>query len=761
MSLTTVAVLSACSGGSGGGSERQNDATADIGDDQFLYSGPAPATSKIQNFKVNFYDKLVQENRCGSCHTPGGPGTTHFANRDDVNLAWQEANKVVDLIDPAQSAVVQRVAGGHNCWIEGGNATCGVTVQSFIERWASGLSQGVNSVTLLPRVYDSPGASKRMPGSYSDVLALPPGGFDLEASTEILGLLEEYCSTCHSDASAQAQTPFFASADNDISYEAIKGKINLNTPTDSRVVVRVREERHNCGSDCAAIATEFEDAIDRFANLIPAVGVDVNNTKISSAQGLLRDGIVASSGGRHETSLIAKWEFREGEGITVADTSGVEPALILTTTGDHEWMSGWGMRFNGGKAQGAVETSKKLSDQLSLTGEYSIETWIVPFNVSQEDAWVFGYSGSNTSRNVLLSQTLYNYDLAVRSSVGTNSSGEPILSTEDDDEIAQASLQHVVATYDPLEGRKLYVNGVDTGVVDPVGGGLLNNWNSGFAVSLGNSVAGNRTWQGAIRMAAVHDRKLTDEQISENFDVGVGQKYFMLFSVAEHINEAGNCHEGTGVDRIDYCYIVFEVSEYDDFSYLFNRPLFINLNPSPSALNFNLQGLRLGVNGQLALVGQTFSNMSVLVDSTTFTDEGFNQSAQVLSEQGAVIPKEFGANGPDPDIFFLAFENINGSNSVFDDGSDTASSYSYSATGSDNVSDLTVRTFDQINQSLAGITGVSSASTAISPVTNKSVSQTFVDLKQQLPSVADFQAYMSSHQMAVTQLAAAYCDALM
>ncbi|WP_339669385.1 LamG domain-containing protein [Dasania marina] len=755
--LALTAMLSACSGGSGGGgSDRENDLSGDLSEAEFVYSGPSPSSSKIQNFKINFYDKLVKDNRCGSCHTPGGTAPTHFVNQDDVNLAWQAANTVVNLVDPAQSTVVQRVANGHNCWIPGGDATCAVTIQAYIERWAAGLAEGVTSVTLLPRTYYSPAASKRLPVSYTDAEALLP----LSDSTELLGLLRSYCSGCHSDTSAQAQTPFFASSDNDIAYDALRGKVNLLSPSESRIVVRVAQERHNCGSDCNTIAIEFEDAITRFADLVPLVELDLATTKISSAQGLVRDGIVASTGGRAEGSLLAKWEFREGEGITVADTSGVDPAIVLTASGDHEWISGWGMRFDGGRVQGAVETSTKLSGQLSLTGEYSIEAWVVPFNVSQEDAWVVAYSGSNSSRNFMLSQSLYNYNVAVRSSVSSGNGGEPVLSTLDAQEAAQSALQHIVTTYSPLDGRKIYVNGVDMGLTDPVGGGSLNNWNAGFALTIANSVGGNRPWQGAVRMVAVHDRELTPVQITANYDVGVGQKYYMLFSVAEHINDPGNCHVGVADERIDYCYVVFEVSEYDDTSYLFDRPVFINLNPSPSALSFPIKGLRLGINGQLALVGQSFSNLNVAVDSSTFSDVGFSQPAQVLSEQGTIIAKEYGPNGPEPDVFFLAFEDINGNASVFDDGSDDAASYAFTAVGDDNVSDIIVRTFDQINQSFASITGVSSASTTASAVTGKSVSETFVALKEQLPSVANFQAYMSSHQMAITQLAAAYCDAL-
>ena len=39
------------------------------------------------------------------------------------------------------------------------------------------------------------------------------------------------------------------------------------------------------------------------------------------------------------------------------------------------------------------------------------------------------------------------------------------------DEDAQAALQHVVMTYSPVEGRRIYVNGVYTGDVDAQGGG--------------------------------------------------------------------------------------------------------------------------------------------------------------------------------------------------------------------------------------------------------------------------------------------------
>ena len=77
-----------------------------------------------------------------------------------------------------------------------------------------------------------------------------------------------------------------------------------------------------------------------------------------------------------------------------------------------------------------------------------------------------------TNRNFKLGQTMYNYDFFNRSSV-TNANGDPQLSTPDDDEVLQATLQHVVATFDPVDGRRIYVNG-ELVATDMAPGGTLD-----------------------------------------------------------------------------------------------------------------------------------------------------------------------------------------------------------------------------------------------------------------------------------------------
>lgn len=745
--LLIAYLLVACSPGSGGGaSERQVNVNEPTGSGSFTYAGPAPASDEIQNFKISFYDPLVEDNRCGECHTPGKTGTPAFVDQSNVNQAWQAARSVVNLDDPSASSVVTRVANGHNCWLAPGqDAACAATVQSYVERWAESEQSTVSTVQLTPRRAYAPGATRVLPASYGDVLDL---GLDLNTSGELIELLTRYCSDCHSDTAVIPQVPYMASNDVTIAYAALRGSVDLVSPARSRVVQRLSQDSHNCWSDCDSNAQTLQSAISVLSDAVPPT--QVNSELITStAQVLAEDGVEANTGGRIETDVVAKWEFREGSGTVTADTSGVQPEIPLTLSGDYSWLSGWGVRFTNGKAQGGANASGKLFERISGSGEYSIEAWVAPANVTQEDAWIVGYAGGPQSRNFLVSQSLYNYLAYTRSSVtDDNNGGEPPLMTDDDAELAQATLQHVVVTFDPVNGRRIYVNGQFSGDDDPIGGGLLNSWNESFAVVLGNTTSSANPWAGALRMVAIHNRALSQEQIEQNFDVGVGQKFFLMFSVAELLDREGLCHVMNGDERTNYCYVVFEVSQFDESSYLFNKPFFVNINPDGGSVDFNLAGVRLGINGKLAEVGQAFVNVDAQVSTAA---SGVLQS---LSAGGTVIALE---NGADQDVFFLSFDNVEGSTS---DG-ETRRRQSFLHTNSGvEAPEVGMRTFDEINASLSALTGVPVASSDVSPVTGKTVGQTFELVRRALPSVADFNAYSASHQMAATQLAAAYCDAL-
>jgi hypothetical protein len=688
------------------------------------YVGPAPATADIQAFRINFWENVRGANRCGNCHNAGGQAP-QFARSDDVNAAYQQASQVVNRDSPAQSAIVLKVQGGHNCWLADAGA-CASIMTRWITDWVGAAGTAGRQIQLTAPALRDPGSSRRFSGD--------------PAADNFLGLynlLDRYCSDCHQSDSATAQSPYFAagglpdtdppSADAILeAYRASLSKINLDNPAESRFVVRLASESHNCWSVCSQNAAELQAAIQAMANTIT---VQPFNTSLVASKALgLYDGTVAAGGNRYEAALIALYEFKTGQGTTAFDTSGVDPAADLTFAGDVSWVGGWGINVRTGKAQATTTASRKLHQLITATGEYSIEAWVVPGNVVQEDARIVSYSGSTTARNFTMGQTMYNYDFFGRSTA-TSGNGAPQLSTADADERLQAALQHVVMTFDPVNGRRIYVNGEFTGDLDGAGGGTLGDWDNSFAFVLGNEVSGDRQWTGVIRLAAIHNRALTLQQIRQNFEAGVGEKFFLLFGV-EHIT------------AVPQSYILFEVSQYDSFSYLFTNPKFISLSATAMPGTIPIRGMRIGLNGAEPAVGQAYR----LLD-TTITDQNYSAATgQTLSTVGTVIGLE---RGPELDEFFLCFDQL-GSRS--NPCSAFAEHVNPTFTDLPESSQIGVRTFDAINQTFANITGVSP--------NNADVKETFTNVRQSLPAVSDFRAFLSSHQTSIAQLALQYCSVL-
>ncbi|HQW07683.1 MAG TPA: LamG domain-containing protein [Steroidobacteraceae bacterium] len=708
--LAVLATFAACSGG--GAPTEVNPVTTPppVAD----YTGPAPANADVQAFRINLWENIKASNRCGGCHNAGGQ-TPNFARNDDVNLAYQAAIALVDLAQPDQSRLVTKVAGGHNCWLASA-AACGDTMTVWIRNWAGSVAGGGKTIQLQEPPIKDVGASKTFPESSS-----------LYGST-IWPLVrgQGNCLRCHSPASATPQSPYFAASDVNAAYAAARAKINLDAPGLSRLVVRLREESHNCWTaSCANDANTMEAAVRAFANGVPVTPVDPT-LQLSKAI-TLYDGTVAAGGNRFETAQIALYEFKTGMGTTVYDTSGVEPAANLTMSGSIEWVGGWGLNVKtGGKAQGTTSGSKKLADMVKASGEYSIEAWVAPGNVVQEDAYIVSYSGGTMANNATLSQMAYQYQAMTRSS-DTDANGMPALLTRAADEDAQASLQHVVLTYDPVNGQRIYVNGQYTGDTDG-NGGSLSDWDDSFALVLGNDPSGQRQWTGTLRLVAVHNRALTLPQIQQNFTAGVGERYFMLFNVSQLLN-------------LPKSYVMFESSQYDSYSYLFTKPTFINLDSGVVPNGIALKGLRIGLNGQEARVGQAYIPLDVTVGGSNYVAG----SGQLLSNTGTVIALE---KGPESDLFFLTFEQLGTATRAYPEEPMPTPPV---LADSENP-ELGLRTFDEINQTMSNITGV--------PITTTAVASTYDLVKQALPSVESIDAFGSSQQMGIAQLAISYCDAM-
>lgn len=704
--------LAGCSGGSG---TEQNPVPAapNVGAD---YVGPAAANDDIQAFRNEFWTNIRTADRCGGCHTATGQSPS-FARSDDVNQAYQQATGVINRENPSLSLLVTKVAGGHNCW-RGDPAACASDLTRWITAWVGATGTGGKQITLLEPELVGAASGKRLPADMAEATGWPG----------VYALLNQHCSGCHQSNSATAQSPFFASDDINEAYLAAISKMNVNAPEQSRFVVRLGQENHNCWSaSCTTDAQTMLTAIRAMATALPA---PVSPPGTLSKALTLYDGTVASGGNRYEANMIALYEFKTGSGNIAYDTSGVAPAadLELSVPGV-DWFGGWGINIRSGRAKTFGAPSRKFHDLIKATGEYSLEAWVVPGNVTQEDARIISYSGSAMVRNFTMGQNLYNYEFAARSSE-TDANGMPKLITDDDAERLQASLQHVVMTFDPVNGRRIYVNGEFTGDVDGAGGGSLEAWDNTFALYFGNEASGDRQWQGVVRLAAVYNRALNLQQIKQNFEAGVGQKFFLLFGVSDLVD-------------VPKAYIMFEATQYDSAGYLFTNPKFISLDSTAMPGSIALKSMRIGVNGAEAPVGQAYRLLDMTINDQMYSAA----TGQLISSVGTIVPLE---QGPEFDQFFLCFDQL---------GTHSESCTTYTAGLQPAVvdgpvtSDIGVKMFDAINATMSEITGVSP--------NNAKVKATYASVRQSLPAVNDIQGYLSSHQTSLAQLALQYCNVMM
>jgi len=797
-------VLQACGGGAANNENTGNNPNNNNngGGGTQGYTGPAPASNDVQLFRINVWENIRGTNRCGQCHDVGGQGGNAFANNADVNAAYTAALTVVNPTDIPSSQMITKFSGaGHFCW-ESTQSACAAQLQIWIENWLSSSDSGGRTIVLTPPADENPAPSISLPdtvppeyytgGSFVD----PDTGMTVNVPTNetVYGLVSRFCVDCHRpDGPVRQQSPFFAiltpqppDSPEQLSYNNARSVPLINTTTAalSRFYTRIAGG-HQCwdspnGNNADLCVDSSQDMLRAIKYLLVngAQGTgasELGDMITSKAVSLFEDGIVASGGNRYEASQVALYEFKLNGGDTAIDSSGVSPSANLTLFGtegvDYEWLASWGIRFNtaNAKAQAMPSDSDKLYQTITATGEYSIEAWVIPGNVNQEDTTIIGYSRNPTDRNFMLSQTLYSYDAYNRNTNAlTDAAGEPLLQTADED--AQAVLQHVVVTYDPVNGRRIYVNGNFTDDMDPIPGDSLSNWSTGAALVLGNEVDLSRPWSGTIRLLAIHNRALSEAQIRQNFDVGVGQKFYLLFDISEHLGpECRGPDPDLTVDdparNPDYdpkCFIYMEAAQFDNNSFLFAYPRFITLDNTIDPTGIRIRGMRIGINGREASNGQGFASMNEVIGVTGTYDP--NNGGQLLSSIGTIVALEKGPAPQTPltpDMIFLSFEELDGKLPVKD------YTENYPTTPEpmdpDVKSAVMIHNFEEINASMAAMTNVPRTLEAIGGNSNINPSDsngTYTDVVQALPGTSEVDTFVPSQQMAITQLAIEYCNAL-
>ena len=543
--------------------------------------------------------------------------------------------------------------------------------------------------------------------------------------TTVYPIVRANCAGCHDAGGSGA--PSIAHIDSSTAWSAVvdNQKVNFSDPPASRIVRRLGADLHFCWSDCATDSNTMLAAVQAWQLSIEAAGgstgsVDVANLTSETRTSL--DGFEEVGAERFDTGIIARWDFKDLTGNVALDTSGVAPAIDLTLEDGAELMSNYGVDIPSGRAIGTELASRKLydriADQFTGTQAYSLEMWIANANITQDGpARIFTYSRSNGSRNFMLGQVAYQYVARNRSYLtATNNNGNPEFETYDVDQDAQASLQHVVLTYDRLRGRRIFVNGVWTDDIDDTAAGPLWNWATNHQVILGNERSNDRQWIGQIRFAAVYDQSLNADQVQQNYEAGIGKRVTLVFDVSEWTG---------GTSSIE-----FSLTELDGYSYLFCTPTFVTDSGAP----IRVQNMRISLNGIIPVSGQGFTNLDALVTS----------NRQLLSRQCSIVG---GLVDPSTDVFQLSFEQLG----IFQDQITAPTPPTPSAEDfGDPVPLLGVRSFARVNASMAAVTGVDPMTPAVDAV--------YDQLVQQLPSTNDLRSFVSANQVGIAKLGIEYCD---
>ncbi len=551
------------------------------------------------------------------------------------------------------------------------------------------------------------------------------------------------CGTaCHEEGGSGP--PKFAHTDVTLAHDVAVGYANFTDPAQSQMARKLPDFLHNCWdgnggfdnstANCEARAAELAAAIQRWADARAAAGIG-NATVFRSAPAML------GGSARVDQYVIARWEFKEGQGNTVFDTSGVMPAMDLTIN-NMQWDPNGGLVNSTGIATAQAAASVKLYNRIvgangqGGTGEYTIEAWLVPAPGNPNDLLrVATYAASSQNSNFIVAQTSQQW-LYHNRTVNTNNNGAPAVVAAAGSVSQQQELQHVVVTFDQANGRRIFINGVETQYQTPEGSGTdLSNWNAGYAFMLGNEpgARAGHAWKGTFRFVAVHDRALTPQQIQTNFSAGVNGGSVIQFDISQ-------------LTQIPNSFVQFRVGELDAKSYVFTDPTFVVLDangqplPETQALAsaFDLGDMRIAINGNVPAVGQTYKNLYTMV----------NMAQQALSPLGAVLAK---GNGPQTDVFQLEFGIFNGQDvrqpepvlPVPNPDPNMAPRPFF---------DAGIRNFAQINDTMAAVTGVDKMTPAVRNM--------FVGIMQQLPEGNDIGSFVPSHEVGVLKLAIEYCDAM-
>jgi hypothetical protein len=243
------------------------------------------------------------------------------------------------------------------------------------------------------------------------------------------------------------------------------------------------------------------------------------------------------------TGEIALYDFTEGSGTAVNDTSGFGTPLDLTiaTPGAVSWLPGGGLSINAAPIITSSSPATKILNAVAATNAITVEAWVTPDITTVTGTTpkrIVTISGDATNRNVTLGQAASatnpnNYNVRLRTSTINNNGTPPSITGGTP---TAGVKQHVVYTRNSSGVATLYIDGAlaSTGSVT----GTLTNWDPNYVFALGDEIGGGgRHWLGDLCLVAVYDTALTAQQVADNYEVGCPTTSFARASVGINAGE--------------------------------------------------------------------------------------------------------------------------------------------------------------------------------------------------------------------------------
>ncbi|MGI9617021.1 MAG: LamG-like jellyroll fold domain-containing protein [Acidimicrobiales bacterium] len=220
--------------------------------------------------------------------------------------------------------------------------------------------------------------------------------------------------------------------------------------------------------------------------------------------------------------LIVLYDFDEGAGTTLGDSSGGAPIDLTITDPDAVTWGPDGLTVNAPTSLTSNGDTSGLVGEITASNELTMEAWVTPATAAQAGpARVVSISSGVTTRNATLGHGPDDGGVAdvwtgrVRSTASSEN-GRPGLSTPTG--TATDQLTHVVFTRSAAGEVNVYVDGQRSATVEVVG--ELSNWEASAKLLLANETTGNRAWLGTYHLVAVFSRALTAAEVTQNYQVG-------------------------------------------------------------------------------------------------------------------------------------------------------------------------------------------------------------------------------------------------